>query len=351
MTTEEKVKDFLRDADNQLKAMSYFLGFTVSSKNICSPFRIDKHPSCAFYFAPSGVLYLHDFATDEQFDVISVVRKKHPNLSYNQSLELIEANIPVIDKSVLESSLERNSSLLEYVLSSKDSTAHINYFKQYHISKETLEKFRVKDARAIYKDSKLVARATEKNPIFIYDFLEGTFKGYRPLAPNKEGKWWGNASLTTIQGWHMLPKKGKVAIITSSLKDAMVLYELGLPAIAFNSEALPTRERSQAFQTVKTIIDSLKERFEYVILFMDNDAVGRKYNETLSKAYSIPAMCIPMDYKEKDISDFIKIYNKEKTFKLLKKLLRNVTKKSIRFPKLILDTELANHDSSRGFHN
>ena len=41
-----------------------------------------------------------------------------------------------------------------------------------------------------------------------------------------------------IQGMHMIPKSGEFLVITKSMKDVMLCYELGIPAIAPNSENL-----------------------------------------------------------------------------------------------------------------
>lgn len=97
----------------------------------------------------------------------------------------------------------------------------------------------------------------------------------------------------------------------------MVLYELGYPAIAFNSEGIPTRGESAA--TVEEVIEQLKERFERVILFLDNDVAGVNYSKKLSRRYDLPYIVLPDG--PKDISDHINKYNKRKTKRVLNKLI------------------------------
>jgi DNA primase len=97
----------------------------------------------------------------------------------------------------------------------------------------------------------------------------------------------------------------------------MVLYELGYPAIAFNSEGIPTRGESAV--TVEEVITQLKDRFERVILFLDNDVAGVNYSKKLAKRYNLPYIVLPDG--PKDISDHIHKYNKRKTKQVLNKLI------------------------------
>lgn len=63
----------------------------------------------------------------------------------------------------------------------------------------------------------------------------------------------------------MLPKSGDAIVITKSLKDIMVLYELGIPAIAPISENCYLTEAQH---------NKLVKRFDKVVLFYDNDRAG-----------------------------------------------------------------------------
>ena len=61
------------------------------------------------------------------------------------------------------------------------------------------------------------------------------FKIYRPLA-SKYTKWRTNLTTSDVQGLAQIPEKGDLLIITKSLKDVMVLYEMGYTAISAASE-------------------------------------------------------------------------------------------------------------------
>ena len=116
-----------------------------------------------------------------------------------------------------------------------------------------------------------------------------------------------------IQGYDQLPKKGKLLVITKSLKDVACLYSMNITAIAPCSENLFIPE---------SILNNLKKRFEYIVVFYDNDRPGlfnmakiRKEHPELTFTY------IPKKYNSKDISDFYKDKGRKETLKLIKQFI------------------------------
>ena len=84
----------------------------------------------------------------------------------------------------------------------------------------------------------------------------------------------------------MLPKNGgDILCVTKSLKDTMLLYELGIPAIAPCSENL--------FLTDKQY-NALKPNFNHCIVLFDNDRAGVSNLRLIKKKYpEITCTCIP----------------------------------------------------------
>lgn len=125
-----------------------------------------------------------------------------------------------------------------------------------------------------------------------------------------------NCTINNIQGYAQLPENGDLLIITKSLKDVMTLYSLGYTAVSANSEntLIPLK-----------VMNDLKQRFKRVIVFYDNDPSGKKGALDMHKTYDVPLMEIPISYKSKDISDFIRDYGKEKTYKILQ-ILTDINK-------------------------
>lgn len=113
-----------------------------------------------------------------------------------------------------------------------------------------------------------------------------------------------------IQGAHMIPKNGgDLLVITKSLKDVMVFYELGITAIAPNSENLFVSDKQ---------LEKLKKYFKNIVVFYDNDIAGVSGMNKIKKSYpELKFIFIPRKYEAKDISDYYKKYGKEKTLKLI----------------------------------
>ena len=71
--------------------------------------------------------------------------------------------------------------------------------------------------------------------------------------------------------------KSDYLVITKSLKDVMVLYEYGIPAIAPNSETIFVTEAQY---------QKLKNRFKRIYLFYDSDYAGITSMNQIRKKYS-----------------------------------------------------------------
>lgn len=277
-----------------------------------SPLREDLKPTCSFYYGKTGRLYFHDFGIDKSFDVFAIVMELY-NISFREAITRIIADMDRLNTEV-EQLFKRN----EGTYTALAATANWNYFDRYYISKDTLSKFNVYPVSLLFINNYLAAQATTDDPMFAYKFSSGRLKIYRPLSLNHRDKWSGNSNAEDISGFDQLPYRGKLLIITSSMKDVMVLHEQGYNAIAFNGEGYGT-SNSTSSQFIESIIRQLQRRFEYVIFFMDNDAPGRKYSEKLSFKYGCPFMLLPEG--PKDISDYICKYGVRKTKKIMKKIL------------------------------
>lgn len=299
--------------------MKFYVG-EITSKLIRSPFREDTKPTCGFYYGKTGRLYLHDFGTDEHFDCIEIVKRKF-KIGYIAALNQIINDSPKFEGNV---STELNEEIkLEYI----SGPPKFDYFNKLGITDKTLKKYGVVNARAVYADESLLWRSTENNPIFIYQFPSSRFKAYRPLSKDSTKKWKSNSTIEDVSGFHQLPKSSKLLVITSSMKDVMLLRELGYNAIAFNSEGIPTKGENGKF--VAGLFEELKLRFEKIVFFMDNDLPGKQYSLKLTSHYRIPHILIP-DNEPKDISDYAKKYGLRRTKRMFNKLIKKFINESER---------------------
>ncbi len=146
------------------------------------------------------------------------------------------------------------------------------------------------------------------------------FKIYRPYSEYRKDKWRTNCSAIDIQGYEQLPKNGDLLIITKSLKDVMVLYELGYNAVALQSENDKLNHK---------IYKDLSERFKRIVILFDNDEPGKDSAIKLADEYNLEYIFIDSSiyslYNVKDISDYICVFGKNKTIELIKSLLKDET--------------------------
>lgn len=273
-----------------------------------NPLREDNNPSAGFYYGDNGMLFFHDFASGKHYNFVSVVKEKY-NLSYVEALDRIKKdkeNIHNLKVGVIEEE-EVN---LQIVLS---PNTH-NYFSKLGISDYTLNRYGVSNVKCVYRNGKLHWRATLDNPIFSYSFPSGRIKLYRPLSVDKAKKWYGNSNAEDVAGLNCLPKSSKLLILTKSMKDVMVLREMGFNAISFNGESVGSGD----VPYLEDLIRTLKYRFENIVLLYDNDEAGVKHSLKLEGKYRLRSCRLT---KGKDISDVVSVHSFSTAFKHLKKCL------------------------------
>jgi len=297
----------------------YCSGFTTLGKMFKSPLRADDNDPSASIIYYDGDLLFTDFGLGSFRSIDFVSELKH--LTFHETLERINIDFNLkLSGTIVEDSEEyipmerpvyeeKGSAIIEIKSREWEQKDYNYWYKKYRITFQTLDKFQVKP----------ISHFTINGILYVADELAYSFDYYweddiyrrKIYQPYSEFKWASNGG-KIVQGEGMLPKHGDLLIITSSLKDAMVLYELGFIAIA------PTAE--SAF-VPETYFYKQKRRFKRIILFMDSDEPGIKANKKLSEKLGLFYIVIPEEYKVKDISDFVDNYSKEEAKNLLLKIL------------------------------
>lgn len=296
----------------------WYLGFFSYRKAFKSPFRPDKSPDCFFFKSKStGEPIFHDFAQGEGYDSIKIVQKLF-NLNYREALEKIAkdmlsdvktphiVNILPSDAYLVDDFVDEKVNFI-YELKRWNKKEY-QYWLDYGITAKSLRKYHVRSCNWIGVNNRVMFTTFDDCPIFIYEFGED-IKMYRPLTKERKNKWRQNVRENTVQGLEQLPEKGKILIITKSLKDVMVLDELGYNAIAPISEST---------RLSKELITDLKKRFKRIYVIMDNDKTGQKAATYYFDNFNIPYFFIE---EEKDVSDYSKKFGIEKLKQKLKLLI------------------------------
>lgn len=325
---ENVTKEFILNNISEEQIFCYYLGIDkVSKKLICSRLRSDKNPTCGFYRNSKGELYLHDFATGEFYNCISLVMALN-NVSYHQALRVIanDFNLKDFPNLVRNTGIKRinvqkyeDKGMSKIQIEMKDFTLQeLEYWNQFGISVETLNKFRVFSCRSVFLNDNLFSII--KYPQMAFGYYGGKVDGnelwriYYPRNKEKGIRFLTNWPAKKIQGFEMLPKKGNLLVITKSMKDCMVLHEFGIPAIAPNSENLFISE---------SVMAKLKQRFKIIVVIYDTDIAGIANMRKIRKVFpDLIYTWIPRKYKTKDISDFYKYYGKQKTLNLITQFIK-----------------------------
>lgn len=277
-----------------------------------SPFRKDKNPSFGiFQSKKTGKLLFKDHGNGECGDVIKFVELYTGLTNYNDVLNRIVSDMSITNNTKLKSikKYESNETVIGVVR--QDWTdIDINYWLQFGITLDTLNKFNVSSIKYYLCNGIVKGIYKENNPMYAYKVYDH-FKIYRPYA-DKYTKWRNNLSETDIQGFQQLPSKGDLLIITKSLKDVMCLYEMGYYAISPSSESTFIPDKA---------LNLLKKRFKRILLCFDRDKAGCKNMRKISLKTGLNGFLIHKKFKAKDISDAVKINGFENVKNWLKTVL------------------------------
>lgn len=317
LTQEELLKH-----NSEETYMEHYLGIPVKKGLFKSPLRKDNTPTCSFYRDKAGRLIFKDFRGDFYGNFVEVVKFKY-NVSYHKALAIIANDFGIL----LNPELEKHKSCIkEYTnnvlkpseesiikVKVKDFTEdELNWWGSFGIGLATLKKFFVFSCEIVFLNDQIYSYSTPTsfNFGYFYPSRDSKKQFWRIYYPqNKTRRWISNWSKTLIQGFHMMPKSGEFLVITKSMKDVMLCYELGIPAIAPNSENLFITEAQW---------DNIVIKFRKIFLLYDTDLAGVSNSKRIKKKFpKIQVLLIPRKYKAKDLTDLYKKLGTEKMLNLV----------------------------------
>ena len=277
-----------------------------------SPFRKDTNPSFGVFLSKrTGKLLFKDHGSGVCGDVIKFVREITGISNYNEVLQEIVKRLKITNKTVLKSTkpIESKETVIGIV---RQAFTKIDeqYWGSYHISMPTLEKYNVHSIKYYLCNGIVKGIYKDENPMYAYK-VYNNFKIYRPLG-DKFTKWRNNLTEFDVQGYAQLPKKGNLLIITKSLKDVMVLHEMGYNAVSPSSESTFIPD---------VVLNDLKKRFKHILLCFDRDIAGVSNMRKVSLKTGLNGFLVHKSFKAKDISDAVKTNGFESVHDWLKKLL------------------------------
>ena len=297
--TNTPLKDILLMLDDY-DIYSYYLGNFKIGKLYNSPLRPDdKNPSFGIYQSKYKTLMFKDLGSGQYGNALTFVRLYNHITTQNAlEKELLRIVRKINPNSILKQNRDYGTPHITNIGIARQpfTTTDIAYWGQYRISLDTLKKFQVFSIKYFLCNGTVRGVYKESSPMYAYKVFD-KFKIYRPLA-SKYTKWRGNLTNYHVQGLAELPAKGgDILIITKSLKDVMVLYEMGYNAISASSET--------SFIPIE-ILDKLKKVWKNIVILYDRDSTGMMKSRKYSKDFGLTAFFVHRKFKSKDISDAVK---------------------------------------------
>lgn len=317
-------KDLILSRFSEEQLMEFYLHIPIKKGLFRSPLRRDKEPTCSFYRNSSGTLIFKDFATGQHLNVFGVVQEIF-KCNYFESLRIIANDFGIVKNKSLQRNpgkINENPIKIEDKETSKiqievqDFTdLELKWWGKYGITKDILTKFNVYSCKHVFLNDQLFAKSQQHCPIFGY--YGNKYQGlelWRCYFPKRTSfRFITNWPSKKIQGFDQLPKSGKLLVITKSMKDVMCLHSCGITACAPNSENLFVSD---------SILEDLKNRFKYIVVFYDSDRPGLYNMAKIRKGHpELIYTYIPRRFGSKDISDFYADHGRKETLNLIKEFI------------------------------
>lgn len=314
-------KELILSRFSEEQLMEYYLHIPVKKGLFRSPLRRDKQPTCSFYRNKSGTLIFKDFATGQHLNVFDVVQSIF-RCDYFEALRIIANDFGIVRDNALHKNpgkinlnpikiKDKEISKIQVEIQ-EFTESELKWWGRYGISRDILKYFDVYSCKHVFLNDQLFAKSQQHCPIFGY--YGKKYQGlelWRCYFPKRTSfRFITNWPSKKIQGYDQLPKKGKLLVITKSMKDSMCLYSCGITACAPNSENLFVSDK---------VLDDLKTRFENIIVLYDNDRPGLYNMAKIRREHpELTYVFIPKRYGSKDISDFYKDHGRKETLNLIK---------------------------------
>lgn len=314
-------KELILSRFSEEQLMEYYLHIPVKKGLFRSPLRRDKQPTCSFYRNKSGTLIFKDFATGQHLNIFDVVQSIF-RCDYFESLRIIANDFGIVRDNALHKNPGKinlnpikikDKEISKIQIEVQEFTdSELKWWGRYGISKDILKRFNVYSCKHVFLNDQLFAESQQHCPIFGY--YGKKYQGlelWRCYFPKRTSfRFITNWPSKKIQGYDQLPKKGKLLVITKSMKDSMCLYSCGITACAPNSENLFIPDK---------VLEDLKNRFENIVVLYDNDRPGLYNMAKIRKEHpELTYIFIPKKYGSKDISDFYKDHGRKETLNLIK---------------------------------
>lgn len=318
----------------------YYLGHDFEMGRVFNAkYREEKNPSMALVYTPKGRIRFKDFGNGRSGDIfnylgmpetfgldfLDALRKVNRDFSLGLGRDVpskgltktAQKQLVKFEKGFVK---ERKNTPRFEIDARPYSRLDLDYWEKYGITIETLRLYKVYCVQNLRVNGYGVYTYDQDYPCYAYHFPETDhLKCYYPLGNPKGPRFAGNVNnLQDIQGYYQCNVKKRrgdeVLILTKSMKDVMVLHQMGYDAMAINGEE---------HYFAEDFIRHIKKYYSTIISLYDPDKAGILGARSLWKAHNIMPFFIPKEYRGedvKDISDIQLVYGKEKSEDVMKNI-------------------------------
>lgn len=271
-----------------------------------SPLRNDDTRPSFRISSGNGRLRWKDYGTNESGGVIDLYMKMNPYMTFNEVLTAIWTRVPHNGKDVIRTNLmNRKAAYPEIkVILRKPEAKDIDFWQSFHITPDILKVFNVHCVSVFWIGRQMYPSYDKK--VYGYDLLS-EWKIYRP----EENSLRFVSGGPSLQGMHQLPESGDTLIIQKSYKDVMLMYRMGIPAIAPQAESIMITEQQHSV---------LSQRFKRILVWGDPDNAGKLFMQRHHEKYGYIPICND-DGETKDVTDHAKRFGYESAELMTKRLI------------------------------
>lgn len=337
-------KDYILKHLTQEQIIEKYTGIPVNKNTLIgnsvkSPFRVDKTPTCNYWYNENGKLRFRDWSGDFHGDCFDACARRlniNPKDKHNFIIILHtiakDFNLNKYENKQSRVIYDDFINIIKNINTKKRQPLIFNIKPRvwnYHDAEYWYKKYKLtsKDLHLIYPAQEIYSTKgnstyqiysySTDNPAYCYyggkkDGID-LWKIYFPLNKERGGKRFiSNSSF--LQGKQLITC-GRVGIITKSYKDVLCFKKLGLQAVAPSAESVIITPDEYFW---------MKSKFDYIVSCMDWDRTGIRNAWKLRELYGITPIMFTrgrfnsIDFGAKDLSDYIELNGQDNILTIIK---------------------------------
>lgn len=281
-------------------------GDIVIGEKLCSPLPPkDEHPSFWLFRGDDGSILWHDARLSGKYDRRAIgLAVKMWDCSYGEAYRRLDT-CPTPAISINEKPTPKRG-----VVAGELEEWEMPFWEQHSTTKRTLSRLSIKGLRGFYVDGRYMYRSERDNAKYVYICGSNSYQMYKPFE-DRLYRFRGHNLKNVLFGYNSLESGGDL-VITSSMKDVVMFYNIGVKAIAPTSEGV--------FSGIRDKYSELRLRFDNIFVIFDNDKKGREATNMLCGEFDTfrPAKLIG---REKDGADIVKNWGTDVFKTVIKRML------------------------------